>query len=257
MALTWDKIQTGVVLVSQLQTFPIFCAYILMVLLAPQWKKISAPLNLRMILIVYNLSASAVSVYTLLGFTYGLYTSESSFQKTPSATLKPIYKVYWLMKIFELLDTVFMILRHKQRQISFLHVYHHGSMLILSDLAYAFYPYPAIAVYLALNSAVHVLLYLYYGLSALYPDNPPPWKKFMTQFQLAQFFIDLIHASIGYLYHGYCIYGILYGLVMVWLFSNFYYHAYIRKKSSHNGAIRENDVSIKNGVVNGLDKKSR
>jgi elongation of very long chain fatty acids protein 4 len=86
-----------------------------------------------------------------------------------------------LKQVLELLDTVFMILRHKSRQISFLHVYHHSSMLILSDLARRYYPWPAIGVFLGLNSFVHVLLYLYYGLTALDPLNPPTWKKQMTQ----------------------------------------------------------------------------
>jgi hypothetical protein len=45
-----------------------------------------------------------------------------------------------------------MILRHKRRQISFLHVYHHSSMLLLTDSCYHLYPWPAISVYLATNS---------------------------------------------------------------------------------------------------------
>lgn len=146
--------------------------------------------------------------------------------------------------MFELLDTVFMLLRHKQQQISFLHVYHHASMLILSDIGYHFYPFSAIATYLALNSAVHVLLYFYYGMTALYPNNPPQWKKFLTQFQIIQFVIDLMHATIGYMYHNYCIYGIFYGITMISLFSNFYYKAYIKRriprtKYETNGQIAE------------------
>ena len=74
-----------------------------------------------------------------------------------------------------------MILRHKSRQISFLHWYHHSSMLLLSDLARTYYPWPSIGVFLAMNSFVHILLYLYYGLAAVNPENPPSWKKLMTQ----------------------------------------------------------------------------
>ena len=191
------------------------------------------PILLRFqVLVFYNFSASLLSAYTMCGFLYGLYRAKSSFEKTDSEILLPVYKLYWLTKIYELLDTVFMILRHKQRQISFLHVYHHSSMIILSDLAYHIYPWPAFAVYLALNSIVHVVLYAYYGLSALSPENPPKWKKFLTQFQILQFFIDMIHAVIGYLYHGFCIYGILYGITMITLFLNFYYRAYIKERTA-------------------------
>ncbi|XP_045214688.2 elongation of very long chain fatty acids protein 5-like [Mercenaria mercenaria] len=259
MGLTAEKILAGAHLVHRLDSFPIFCGYMLMILLAGQWKRFTKPLSLRPILVAYNFTASVISLYTLYGFGYGLYHAESTFDGRPSELLVPVYKLYWFMKIFELLDTVFMVLRHKQRQISFLHIYHHGSMLILGDIAFHFYPYTAFATYLGLNSAVHVLLYFYYGLSALYPDNPPQWKKFLTQFQIIQFFIDLIHATIGYLYHNYCIYGILYGLTMVTLFSNFYYKAYVKKrapvsKPETNGEPVTNDINngeIRNGVTKG------
>ena len=196
---------------------------------------------------MYNFAASAVSLYTLYGFCRGLYHAESSFATYPSDVLRPVFRIYWLTKIYELLDTVFMILRHKSRQISILHVYHHGSMLLLSDLAYNHYPYPAMTPYLALNSAVHVVLYFYYGLSALTPENPPQWKKFLTQFQILQFAIDLVHATLGYIYHTYCIYGILYGLSMLTLFSNFYYKAYIKQRNPN-----QKSEAVSNGISNGI-----
>ena len=192
----------------------------------------------------------------MCGFIYGLYQAKSSFETSSSQVLIPVYRIYWLTKLYELLDTVFMILRHKQRQISFLHVYHHSSMIILSDLVYHIYPYPAFTVYLALNSVVHVVLYAYYGLSALNPENPPKWKKFLTQFQIVQFFVDMVHAIMGYLYHGYCIYGIFYGLTMISLFSNFYYQAYIKapKSKSLNKSNTSNGTT-KNEISNSTDKK--
>ena len=191
----------------------------------------------------------------MCGYAYGLYRAKSSFEKTHSNSLIPVYKIYWLTKIYELLDTVFMILRHKERQISFLHVYHHSSMIILSDIIYHMYPYPAFAIYLALNSVVHVLLYAYYGLSAVSPGNPPKWKKFLTRFQIIQFLIDLVHAVIGYLYHGFCIYGIFYCITMITLFSNFYYKAYIKP---HNILAKPDRISNNrslNDFNHSLEKK--
>lgn len=109
-------------------------------------------------------------------------------------------------------------------------VYHHSTILLLSDYAYHFYPWPAIGFMLALNSFVHVFLYFYYGQSALYQAQRPTWKKMMTQLQIVQFFIGLVQCTYGYLYYGFCVYGIFYGVSMVVLFSNFYYQAYIRVK---------------------------
>ena len=143
-------------------------------------------------------------------------------------------------QVLELLDTVFMVLRHKSRQISFLHVYHHSSMLLLSDLGRRFYPWPCIAVFLGMNSFVHVLLYLYYGLTALFPDNPPMWKKQMTQVQIVQFLVGFVVAVVGYMYYNYCVYSILYGITMTWLFSNFYYHAYIKRRQPKKQEVVQN-----------------
>ena len=124
-----------------------------------------------------------------------------------------------------------MVLRHKSRQISFLHVYHHSSMLLLSDLSRRYYAWPCIGVFLGMNSFVHILLYLYYGLAALFPYNPPTWKKQMTQIQIGQFLMGFVIAAVGYIYYNYCIYSILYGFTMTWLFSNFYYHAYVKGRT--------------------------
>jgi len=144
------------------------------------------------------------------------------------ADVKHAFLIYLITKHLELLDTVFMIIRHRQRQITFLHVYHHATILLLSDYSYHFTPWPAIGVMLGMNSFVHVFLYLYYGQSALRPADRPQWKKQMTQLQMAQFVVGIVHSSFGYAHHGFCIYSIFYGLSMLGLFGNFYYHAYLK-----------------------------
>lgn len=48
--------------------------------------------------------------------------------------------IYFLAKISELLDTVFFVLRKKERQISFLHMYHHTVMPMISWGATKYYP---------------------------------------------------------------------------------------------------------------------
>ncbi len=42
------------------------------------------------------------------------------------------YFVYWMSKFVELMDTMYMILRHRTHQISFLHVWHHSSITLLA-----------------------------------------------------------------------------------------------------------------------------
>ncbi|XP_059098209.1 elongation of very long chain fatty acids protein 5-like [Tigriopus californicus] len=208
-------------------SFPIFCVYLLMVnQLGTIKRAIPIPYDLRQLMGVYNLVISVVNVYCFVGFMQCLLEAPSLYEKTPNAKLSFIFYVYWITKVCELLDTVFMILRHRFRQISPLHVYHHASMLLLSDLGYTRYAWAAFAMPLMLNALVHVFLYLYYGLTAM--GWQPSWKRRLTELQIVQFVIDLVHASIGVLYHNFCYWSLGYGLSMLYLFTAFYIRTYLR-----------------------------
>ncbi|XP_064645770.1 very long chain fatty acid elongase 1-like [Lineus longissimus] len=222
-----------------LPSFKTFCAYMFLVLMSPLWQAMTKPVFVRPVLVVYNFICCFVSICTFLGFVYfGFIKSPSIYDMKPAEGLGKVYYLYYFTKNLELMDTVFMVLRHKQRQISFLHVFHHSSMVMLSNFAAAYTPWPAIAFYLSMNSFVHICLYIYYGMAAMCPDDPPQWKKQVTQLQIAQFLIGSCFGVYGYLNHSFCIYSILYALIMTVLFSNFYYHSYVgrpvdlgRKKS--------------------------
>ncbi|ELU02248.1 hypothetical protein CAPTEDRAFT_139010 [Capitella teleta] len=216
----------------QLPSFPIFCAYLLMIALSGWWQKLSHPLNLSRVMLLFNFLCCALSLYTFVGFTFAITSYHGIYDLSPSALLKPIFFMYWVSKLVELCDTLFMILRHRRRQISFLHVYHHGSMLLLSDYTYRHTPWPTIGVFLGLNSLVHIILYGYYGLSVLRPGSPPSWKRRLTEIQIAQFIVDLCLVIPGYLHHGYCVYSIFYAVAMTIFFTNFYYRAYVKNHKS-------------------------
>lgn len=47
---------------------------------------------------------------------------------------------YFLLKVLDLADTVFFVLRKKQSHVSFLHVYHHAVMVLMTYLAVVFVP---------------------------------------------------------------------------------------------------------------------
>ena len=132
---------------------------------------------------VYNIGLSLINVYCFLGFLKCLLTSNSIYERKFDEALSSVYYIYWitkvsviiinliiywlnillylinisLMQVIELLDTVFMILRHKFRQISTLHVYHHASMVLLSDLGYSQYAWAAFSMPLMLNALVNWL----------------------------------------------------------------------------------------------------
>lgn len=69
--------------------------------------------------------------------TFASYEDKIKEKKSSSAFVtclpaKQIAKMVWkffLVKIIDLMDTVFFVLRKKQNQVSFLHVYHHAGMV--------------------------------------------------------------------------------------------------------------------------------
>ena len=151
-----------------------------------------------------------------------------SYRILESMTVSP--SSLFPVQIIELCDTVFMILRHRTRQISLLHVYHHASMVLLGDYANRL-RWPALSLFLGVNSIIHIVLYFYYGMTATWPNAArPSWRRRLTEAQLAQFFFLFYFVVNGYLYHGYCPYGIVFDISMIVLFGNFYYFAYIRPK---------------------------
>ena len=101
-------------------------------------------------------------------------------------------------------------------------------MLLLSEYGYTNGPWPAVGVVLGLNALVHVFLYYYYGQTARRNGARPMWKKALTELQLTQFFIGLLHQVVGYYYYNFCYYAIIYEIAMIVLFSNFYYHSYMK-----------------------------
>jgi GNS1/SUR4 family len=93
---------------------------------------------------------------------------------------------YFLIKVIDLLDTVFFVLRKKQNQVTFLHVYHHAGMVALSWSGTKYFPGGHSVFMGMLNSFVHVVMYFYYFLTSLSPKYKQNlwWKKHITQLQI-------------------------------------------------------------------------
>jgi hypothetical protein len=91
-----------------------------------------------------------------------------------------------LLKYYELVDTVFLVLKHKPR--GFLHGYLHPATVVLTwgqlidSTGFQW-------VVILLNLFVHTVMYFYYGMAALRVNIP--WKKLVTLMQISQFIADL------------------------------------------------------------------
>ena len=104
------------------------------------------------------------------------------------------FRLYYASKLLEMFDTVFFILRKKNNQLTFLHVYHHSTMFGLWWIGVKYVAGGSSFLGAMFNCYVHVLMYTYYFLSACGPAVRRWlwWKKYLTLVQMAQFVFALI-----------------------------------------------------------------
>ena len=84
----------------------------------------NVPSFFTQVLVVYNFACSLISFYSVAVIVVALARNwpHSLFVCEEDELVKHALWVYYMTKYVELLDTVFMVLRHRQRQISLLHV---------------------------------------------------------------------------------------------------------------------------------------
>lgn len=96
--------------------------------------------NLKWLLAVYNVLQVATCCYIIYGFLSNEFSiikfwkcQKVDYKSNRKANSLVIYSYQtFLLKLAELIETVFFVLRKKQNQVSKLHVYHHVSTAILA-----------------------------------------------------------------------------------------------------------------------------
>lgn len=228
-------------------TLSAFFIYLIVAQYGPNLMKSHKPLQLRWVLVVYNLYIALLNLWIAGELIYCSYKLKyRSMCQLVTITNDPYVMriangVWWYFasKGFEFADTLFFILRKKDRQLTFLHKYHHSSMFLFWWTAVRFVPGGSAIIPIIVNSLVHVLMYAYYGLSAIGPRMQKYlwWKRHLTIIQLIQFFIGVAIGS--YLIASGCQFTLwmqyvinLYAFSFIILFGNFYLHEYIKGRSS-------------------------
>jgi elongation of very long chain fatty acids protein 4 len=98
-----------------------------------------------------------------------------------------VLHVFYLSKVLDFADTVFMIVKGNWHQVSFLHVYHHTSIFLVYWLnAQASYG-GDIYLTIVLNGTIHFIMYGYYFATTFNVTVPSIIKKSITKSQLFQF----------------------------------------------------------------------
>lgn len=162
-----------------------------------RWMATREELSLRKALFAHNAMlsiGSALLLYRMVETLAVMFRETSVFDVLCDPTGKflggPIYAAYYInycFKYYELLDTLFLVLR--KREIGFLHVYHHAITLLLcwsqirGQSCVQWVP-------ITINLAVHVVMYGYFALASI--GYKPSWGRHMTKAQILQFVVALI-----------------------------------------------------------------
>jgi len=146
--------------------------------------------------------------------------------------------MFWLSKVYELFDVVLMVLQQQPRRINFNNIFYRGTLPLLAYWSYFIHPRPIVVPVLAINAAVHVFNYMYYFLPSVLPSEvadkmKPGMTKNVLRIEILQFSLMFLYVLYGKVYHGVCIYMVLYTLFMVAYYVRFYYNYINRKKKSH------------------------
>ncbi|XP_059472455.1 elongation of very long chain fatty acids protein 7-like [Neocloeon triangulifer] len=243
----------AVVLVA---AYLIFCLF-----LGPLLMKNREPMQLKNSMAGYNLTMVLVSAYVAFESFMGGWGTHYRFFCHPigapddknSLRMAKAHYVYFVSKFVELMDTVFFVLRKKYSHITFLHVYHHGVVVLMAFCSLRYLPDGHGTLIVLLNSLIHVIMYAYYFLAGLGPKMQKYlwWKKYLTSMQLVQFLFTLSHAAV--VFHPSCNYPkplvivlmINSGMFLL-LFANFYRKSYKKEKNEEGESHIKSKKSKKN-----------
>jgi elongation of very long chain fatty acids protein 4 len=180
---------------------------------------------------MYNILQIVYNVYVIAGL-YNVFpvTNVYGINIPYNDSIKHYVYMHYMSKYIDYFDTIFMILRKKNSQVSFLHVYHHATVIIPWGWIVAGGHANGTAAFGALiNSIIHMMMYSHYFWTSMGYRNP--FKRFLTQAQIAQFFLCAGHSFAVILYEKnvpvrYAYGEMIYHMQMIYLFCKFYTSSY-------------------------------
>ncbi|XP_078050495.1 very long chain fatty acid elongase 1-like [Augochlora pura] len=185
----------------------ILVAYLVIVLkVAPDYMANRKPYSFKTFIRYYNVFQVIINAYIIMEFaSAGIFDGVTNICHEANFSFDPkpvkIVTTYWLsmiLKIIDLIETVLFVLRKKDNQVTFLHLYHHVTTVLVVWMFTKYYPVIMSAVPLGLNCAVHVIMYTYYFFSSFGDKTPKilkTIKPMITILQMVQFVILLIHGG--------------------------------------------------------------
>ncbi|XP_017082565.1 elongation of very long chain fatty acids protein 7 [Drosophila eugracilis] len=235
----------------------VYLAFVLKI--GPEYMKNRKPMDLKRIMVFYNAFQVLYSIWMCRtsiqesNVMASIFSKKCEINRTREQNLT-LYSgawFYFFSKIIDLLDTTFFVLRKKDNQISFLHVYHHTITVLFSWGYLKYAPGEQGVIIGILNSGVHIIMYFYYMVAAMGPQYQKYlwWKKYMTSIQLIQFVLILgymltvgakgcnMPKTLTFFFVGNTI-------IFLYLFGNFYRKTYKKAKSLDGGSTRTTGSSL-------------
>ncbi|CAH1978676.1 unnamed protein product [Acanthoscelides obtectus] len=231
--------------------------------LGPRFMKNREPFNLQRTIYVYNTLQASLSFFMFVEILSAMWWNRYSFRCEPvdystsphALRVARMVYIFFIAKMTELIETVFFVLRKKQKQVTFLHCYHHAVMPMVTWGATKYFAGGHGTFIGLINSFVHIIMYLYYLQAGMGYRNLW-WKKYITMMQLGQFLLFFVHfAQLWFIECDFPKWTALLitpqVLFFIYLFSKFYMKSYKKNDEKDNlpgyqtEGIRENGESIR------------
>lgn len=212
----------------------------------PKYMKNREPWKLTTFIRCYNIYQVLACCFFIWKF-YSLgFTFKRTFQSCDSLepeNFKELADYFWwfiMLRVSEYIETVTFVLRKKFNQISFLHVYHHVAIVVMSWVLFTFVFHWVIFLGVILNSMVHVVMYAYYFMSSFKGFNRVggKLKPFLTAVQIVQLVVFFVRTVTAF-NQPECNYSTVYfflaaffNALLIILFTNFFIQAYLKKRNA-------------------------
>lgn len=147
--------------------------------------------NVSQIMLCAYMTIEAVLLAYRNGYTISPFACNTYNQKDPA--IANLLWIFYVSKVWDFWDTIFIVLGKKWRQLSFLHVYHHTTIFLFYWLNSNINYDGDIYITIVLNGFIHTVMYTYYFICMHTKDPktgkslPIWWKSSLTMMQLVQF----------------------------------------------------------------------
>jgi len=171
--------------------------YLISIVLFKKFMTNRSPYQFKYFMQIYNILQITLNLYMINGLyilpwlsnTPNLFGINSLYDKN----IQYYVFIHYLSKYLDYFDTFFMISKKNNRQLTFLHIYHHTTIgMIWGFIIRIGHGNGTAAFGCLINSVIHAIMYSHYLYTSFGWNNP--FKKYITQVQLLQFLLCIIHS---------------------------------------------------------------